>query len=118
MLTTQGETYILELYDLKENSAYEYENKPSIKFKGRPANAKEKRSYRVLKGVNSSNDSVFIYCSNLPKDVKDGDRVKFMGEIWTISSVGYYFVESRIVNASIMSEEYLIARCPKGITLS
>ena len=32
-------------------------------------------------------------------------------------SIGYYYEESRIVNAKVLSEEYLIARCPKGLRL-
>lgn len=117
MIPTNNETYTLELYKRIENSAYEYEEHPTIIFKGRPANNAEKRNYRVLKGVESSEHSVFVFCSNLPENVQIGDRIKFQGAISTVQSIGYYYNESRLVNASIMSDEYIIKRCPKGMTL-
>lgn len=113
----QGETYILGLFKRKENTPYEWEDSPSIQFKGRPANNMEKRMYRIQQGVNGGSDSIFILTTNLPEDIKVKDKVLFMGKEWTVESVGYYFNDAEIINAGIMSEEYIMARCPKGINL-
>lgn len=117
MIVVHGETYLLERLPRKENSPYEWEEVPDITFFGRPANQLEKRSYRIQQGVNGGTDSVFIICSNLPSDIKTKDKIRFMGKIWTIESVGYYFDSSRIVNAKVMSEKYLFDRSPKGINI-
>lgn len=117
MLVTRGETYKLELIKRKENSAYEWDDAPTITFKGRPANQFEKKKYRIQKGVNGNTDSIFIYASNLPKDVQPFDKVNFLGKTWTVESVGYYFDASLIVNADIMTDDQIIERCPKGIAL-
>lgn len=117
MLVTRGETYKLELIKRKENDDYKWEESPSLTFKGRPANQFEKKNYRIQKGVNGNTDSVFIYATNLPKDVQPMDKVIFLGKEMKVQSVGYYFDASLIVNADIMSEEQIIERCPKGLAL-
>lgn len=117
MIPTNDETFELGLYKRKENSAYEYEDTPYLLFKGRPASQIEKKEYRILKGVNGSTDSVFVKCTNLPTQINDGDKVQFLGKIWTVMSTGYYFDSSRIVNASCLSETQIIERCPKGLNL-
>ena len=117
MIVVHGETYILKRYPRKENSPYEWEDAPDLVFKGRPANQMERRAYRVQQGVNGGTDSVFVISSNLPSDIKAKDKIEFMGKIWTVESIGYYFDSNRIVNANIMSEEYIIDRCPKGINI-
>lgn len=115
MIPVSGENYVFELYKRIDNS-YEFEKKP-IFFNGRPAGNMEKRTYRILKGVESSNDSIFILSTYLPENLKERDRVKFLGKFWTISSIGYYYKENLLINPSLMSEEYIIKRCPKGIVL-
>lgn len=117
MLTTRGESYKLEVYRRVENSAYEWEDAPYCVFYGRPANQMEKRTYRIQKGVNGNTDSIFVLSSNLPENLSPKDKVLFLGKEWTIESTGYYFDSSLIVNANVMSEEQIIARCPKGINL-
>ena len=117
MVVSRGENYKMELYRLKDNSAYEWEEAPSVTFYGRPAGKIERRKYRVQKGVNSGTDSTYVVCSNLPDFVKEGDRIDFLGKQWKVESVGYFFDENMIVNPRIMSEEYIAQRCPKGMTL-
>ena len=117
MIVVRGETYDFQLVPRKENSAYEYENHPSITFRGRPANSIEKKNYRIQQGVNGNTDSVYVICSNLPNEIKPGDRITFVGKVWTVNSVGYYYEDNRVVNNSIMSNEYLMERCPKGLNL-
>lgn len=117
MLTVGNERWKLVLYSRKENSPYLWDDKPSVTFKGRPANQMEKKNYRIQQGVNGGSDSVFVVCSNLPKEVNVNDKVVFMGKQWTVMSIGYYFDQARVVNPAIMSDEYLIKRCPKGINL-
>jgi len=117
MIPTNNENFELKLYRRKDNSPYEYEDTHYCTFKGRPASQIEKKQYRIQKGVNGSTDSVFVVVSNLPTDVKDGDHVTFIGKVWTVQSVGYYFDQSRIINASCLSENQIIDRCPKGLNL-
>lgn len=117
MIPTSDEKYELELYKRVKNSPYEYEQNPSAYFKGRPANQLEKRNYRVMKGVNGNTDSIFVKVTNLPEDVDIGDKIRFLGKIWSVQSVGYYFNEALFVNASVFSDLQIIARCPKGINL-
>ena len=109
--------YIIKLYKRIENTAYEYENHPAFVFNGRPMNQIEQREYRVQKGVNGGTDSAYLKATNLPSVVRDGDRVEFLGKIWTVKSVGYIFDQARFVNPSCLSEEQIIARCPKGINI-
>ena len=117
MLPVNNERFKLELYKRKANSKYEWEEEPSCCFKGRPANQIELKSYRIQKGVNGNTDSTFVYSTNLPSEVKPGDRVSFLGKFWTVNSIGYYYESSRIINPSILSEEQIIERCPKGLNL-
>lgn len=117
MIPTNNETYELEVIKRVKNSAYEYEEAPTIRFKGRPANTMEKRNYRILKGVNGNSDSQFIFATNLPEIVDIGDQIKFLGKIWSVQSVGYYFDANRIANAGAFNEEQIVARSPKGINI-
>lgn len=116
-LVSSGETWEFAFYKRIPNTPYIDENHPTGTFKGRPAGTLEKRKYHVQTGVNGGTDSVYIVATNLPVDIKDGDKVKFMGKIWMVASVGYYYDQSKIINASIMSEQSLIERCPKGLQL-
>lgn len=116
MIVARGETYPLERFKRKDNS-FEWEDFPDIRFFGRPANNMEKRNYRVQQGVEGNTDGVYVLTSNLPKEIQPKDKIKFMGKIWTIASIGYYFDESRVVNASAFSDDYLISLCPKGLAL-
>lgn len=114
----EQETYILKLYKrVRGNSAYEYSQESVLSFNGRPANRMEAKSFRVLKGVNSTNNGVMVVCSNLPDEVEIDDRVEFMGKIMLIKNIGYFYNENGIENNSLFSNEYLALRCPKGITL-
>lgn len=117
MIPARGENYKCEVYKRKENSAYEWEDAPSIVFYGRPASKIEKRKYRIQKGVNGNSDSTMIYCSNLPFNLNPGDRVDFLGKQWKVESTGYYFDENLVVNPRILSDEYIQNRCPKGVSL-
>ena len=53
----------------------------------------------------------------MPEDISDGDRIEFLGKLWSVTSVGVYFEQGRFVNAGIMDSDKLMAKCPKGITL-
>lgn len=117
MIPTNNEIYTLELTKRKKNSSFEWEDAPLLRFKGRPANQVEKKNYRIQKGVNGGSDSVFVFATNLPTEVDINDQIKFMGKIWTVQSIGYYFNEARLVNADLLSEEQIVERCPKGINL-
>ena len=117
MIAVGNERYKFVLFKRKSNTAYEWEDVPSATFRGRPANQLEKKLYRVMQGVNGNTDSIFVICSNMPKDLKPKDKVLFLGKEWQVNSVGYYFDEARFVNAGIMSEEHIASRCPKGINL-
>lgn len=116
MLVT-NERYILKLYKRIPNSAYEYEDVPCAEFKGRPANQYEKRKFRIQQGVQGNNDSVYVVCSNLPKEIKPEDKIEFLGKTWTVTSIGYYFDQNKIVNPAIFDENYISNKCPKGIAL-
>ena len=115
MITVNNEHYTYKRISRVENSPYEYTDVEEV-FKGRPANRGEVRNYRVQQGINGNQSSVFIISSNLP-DIHIGDRVEFLGKLYIVQSVGYYYDEGRIVNPSLMSEEYISARCPKGINI-
>lgn len=117
MIPARGENYRMELFKRKPNSAYEWEDAPAAVFYGRPASKIEKRKYRIQKGVAGSTDSTYVLCTNLPKEIVDGDKIIFLGKEWQVESVGYFFDENLIVNPRIMSEEYIAERCPKGMTL-
>lgn len=117
MIPTNNDVYTLELYKRVSNSAYEYENAPKCRFKGHPASKVEKKSYRITKGVNGDDTSTFVSCTNLPSDVDIGDRVKFMGKEYSVQSIGYLYELANIYNADLLSEEQIIARCPKGLNL-
>ena len=117
MITVGNERFTLKVYKLLPNSPYVWEDNPSIVFKGRPANNMEKKTYRIQAGVNGSSDSVFVICSNLPKDVKPKDKIYYLGREWTVQSIGYYYDASRLVNPGVFSDDYIIARCPKGLNL-
>lgn len=112
-----GETYDLALYKREKNSAFETKAVPDLLFKGRPARPMEKSIYSLRNGVTTGTDEVYVYCSNLPAQVSVGDRVFYMGKYWQVTSVGVYFENTRVVNASIMSPQVLMDNAPKGITL-
>lgn len=117
MIVVGNERYKFELYKRKPNTPYEWEETPSCVFKGRPASQLEKKQFRLQSGVNATTDSVFIISSNLPENVKEQDRVVFLGKIWSVASVGYYYDEARFVNAGLFSDEYIAKRCPRGVAL-
>lgn len=111
------ETYVIKFLKRKENSPYEYDDKLSKTFKCRIAENQEISTYRLQLGVNANQESIYLICTNLPENLKPKDKVLFMGQIKTIESIGYFYNNNKLVNASLFNEEYIIARCPKGITL-
>jgi hypothetical protein len=113
---TQLENYECLIYHIKPNSKFEYEETP-VRFRCSPANSRDVKSYRITKGVLGDKDSVFLIATNLPENIEPNDRVVFMGKILNVESVGFYLQDNGIVDASIMSIEYLEARSPKGLTL-
>ena len=117
MITAQHENTRFDNYKRKENSSYEYEDHPCSKIRDRNANDMERQKYRIQTGVNGNTDSIFIISSNLPANIAIGDKIEGLGKVWTVMSTGYYFNQTRIVNNGIMSDEYLIKRCPKGLNL-
>lgn len=118
MIPTNNENNKAKVYKCLDNSEYIYEEVPSIEFRCRMASPIEKKKYRLIKGVNASTDSTFLFASNLPyTQLRDGDRIEFLGKIWTVESIGYYLEQSKVINNGIMSEEYLIQKSPKGITI-
>lgn len=116
-IPTNDEHYILQLYKRDSNSPYEWEETPTLTFKGRPASQMEKKVYRIQKGVNGNSDSVFIKATNLPEEVQPKDQVFYQGKIWTVQSIGYYYDQARFINPSCLSEEQIASRCPKGLNL-
>ena len=117
MITARGETYRLKRYPRIPDSPYEYADAPDIEFSGRPASKSEDKDYRVQQGVNANNGGIYVVATNLPSEIKPHDRIYFMGKMWSVVSVGYFYEENLIVNASAFSEEYIVARCPKGLAL-
>ena len=115
-MIVSNERYDLVLYKRKPNS-HEWEDKPSCYFKGRPANQIEVKRYRIQQGVEGNTDSTYVFASNLPINIKPKDKIVFMGKEWTVESIGYYFESSRFVNPSLMNEEYIASKCPKGISI-
>jgi len=112
---TNNETYDFVFCSVENNSWNFDEN--GIHFKGRPASSMEKKTYNLQKGVINNDVNLYIYSSNLPDNIKPEDKVKYLGKTWIVESVGYYFDATRFVDASIFDEEYIKARCPKGITI-
>lgn len=116
-MVSRGEIYTLTLFKRKKNSAYEYEDTAKCVFKGRPAKNVEKTSYALQNGVLNGIDDTFVFATQLPAEVSVGDRVYYLGKFWSVSSVGVYLEEMRMVNASIMDDRKLMERAPKGLTL-
>lgn len=116
MLVVNNENYDCKVYERLENEV-EFSETPTATFRCRPANQEEKKSYRLMKGVETTQDSLYLIASNLPKDIKVGSMIKFNGDEKIIESVGYYYDMNRIVNASVMSEEAIRNKCPKGMTI-
>ena len=115
----EEETYTLKLYKRKRgNSSYEYDETSILTFKGRPASRLEKKTYRVVKGVNTAQNGVTIYCSNLPNEVEPEDMVEYLGRKLLVKDIGYFEDEANLINAGIFSKETLLDKFPKGITLS
>lgn len=117
MIPTNNETYEFECYKRHKNSKYDYDDYPTIVFNGRPANTLERKNYRIIKGVNGNSDSQFVFVSNLPENVDIGDQIHYLGKMWVVQSIGYYFDASKIVNAKAFNEEQIISKCPKGINI-
>ena len=115
----EKETYILKLYKRKRgNTAYEYDEVPILTFKGRPASRLEKKTYRVVKGVNTAQNGVTMYCSNLPNEIEPEDLVEYLGRKLLVKDIGYFEENSNFTNAGIFSDQAVLDKFPKGITLS
>lgn len=114
----EQETYTLKLFKrVRGNTAYEYADAPTLYFKGRPANRYETKSFRIIKGVTGSANSITIICSNLPKELEIDDRVEYLGKIMLVKNIGYVYGDNGIENAGLFSNDYIFLRSPKGITL-
>ena len=116
-MVSSGETWLLTLYKRKKNSQYEYEDTPLLTFYGRPTKAYEQTLYTVQTGVTNGADDTYVFSSNLPVEVSVGDRVLFLGKMWSVGSTGVYLEEGRYVNASVLDPDFILKNCPKGITL-
>ena len=115
----EKETYILKLYKRRRgNSAYEYDEVSILTFKGRPATRLEKKTYRVVKGVNTAQNGVTIYCSNLPNEIEPEDIVEYLGKKLLVKDIGYFEEDSNFTNAGIFDEQVVLDKFPKGITLT
>ena len=112
-----GETYTMKLYPRVENSDYLYSESPSCQFKCRPASQLEKRLYRIQIGVDGGTTSLHVLASNLPAEIKQGDQVEFLGKRMVVASIGYYYDQTRILNASVLNEDAIIKKSPKGLQL-
>ena len=117
MIVARGETYQLERFSRKDDSPYEFMDFPDAVFYGRPANNMERKLYRIQQGVNGNSDSVMVFCTNLPFFIKPNDKIRFMGKEWSVVSTGFYFDDSKLMNAKIFSNDYIEKRCPKGLVL-
>lgn len=115
MIPTRGETYDIKV--LKRKDGFDFIYEPAFTFKGRPSTQLEKKTYRITKGVEGSKDSISIFATNISGTIDDGDKVEFLGKTYTVSSVGYYFDQARLVNPSFMSDAAIMGRCPKGIQI-
>lgn len=112
----QQETYELKVFKrIKGNNAYEYEEVPSFVVKCRPATNLEKKTYRVTKGVNTAQNGVTLYCSNLPNDISPEDRIEFLGKVLIIKNIGYFIENANFTNAGIFSDKVLLDKYPKGL---
>lgn len=115
----EKETYILKLYKRRRgNSAYEYDEVSILTFKGRPATRLEKKTYRVVKGVNTAQNGVTMYCSNLPNEIEPEDMVEYLGKKLLVKDIGYFEDDSNYTNAGIFADKVVLDRFPKGITLT
>lgn len=117
MLVSRGENFKVKVYKRGENS-YEWKEYPDLTFFARPAGQVEKKLYRIQQGVNGGSSGVFLVSSNLPSAIQVNDKVLFLGREWVVESIGYYFTENNVVNSKDFSEEYLMKRCPKGLSLT
>lgn len=113
---TSNETYTFIAGKLKTNS-FELDKDTAIMFKGRPASSYEQKRYNVMKGVVNNKNSVYIYATNLPEEIKVDDKVEYLGSIKTVSSIGYYLDQNKIIDGGIFDPDYIKAISPKGITL-
>lgn len=116
-VATNNETIEFKVIPRVKNSEYKYDKSKSFTFKGRIANVREKKIYRLQAGVNTNQDTSYIYATNLPQEIHPGDQIEYLGQIQTVKSIGYYYDVNGIVNSSIFSDEYIQARSPKGLTV-
>ena len=117
MMPTNNETEEFVLYKRKENNKMEWEEVPTLKFLGRTASTYEKNHYRITQGTVGNSDSLQLFVTNLPAELKPFDKILFRGKLWTIQNIGYYYDNNRIVNRRIMSDEYISQRSPKGLSI-
>lgn len=115
-MLTHNETYTFKTGKMKTNS-FELDENTIIEFKGRPASTYEQKRYNVMKGVVNNKNTIYIYATNLPEEIKVDDKVEYMGSIKTVSSVGYYLDQNKIIDGGIFDPDYVKAISPKGITL-
>lgn len=117
-VSVPNENWDIEWRPIKENSAFEEKEFTNYVFRCRPASPREKKEYRITKGVIGVEESQYIISSNIPEEIKPGDKVVFLGKPMIVTSVGYYFDQTRIISPNKLDPEYIMAKCPKGITIS
>lgn len=114
-IPTNNETHNLKFCKVTKNG-WEFDEN-AISFKGRVASSLEQKRYNIMKGVVNNKNTIYIYASNLPEEIKPDDKVLFLGKEMTVTSVGYYIDQSKMIDASIFDPDYIKAISPKGITL-
>lgn len=115
-LLPSKDTYPIKLFKRVKNSAYDYEE-VATNFRGKPVQKAEVKNYRIMQGVGGNDSSVYIQITNIPQNLAPQDKITFMGRTYSIESIGYFFDDNKLVNASLFDEEYIIAHCPKGVAL-
>ena len=114
-VATNNENIVFTVIPRIKNSEYKYDKGKSFTFRGRIANVREKKIYRLQAGVNTNQDTSYIYATNLPQEIHPGDQIEYLGQIQSVKSTGYYYDANGIVNESLFSDEYIQARSPKGV---
>ena len=117
LLIGSGENYVGELYKRVPNSPFDYEEKPLLSFKCKIASNKEKTQFQMLSGILGNESRLQILSTRLPSEIEVNDRILILGKYYVVESVGYYLTDNALVNPNLMSNEYIMARCPKGISL-
>lgn len=112
----RNEKFTIKFFRRNENGS-EYDKIPYATTKCRVATNLEKKEFRPIKGMLSQEESMYIVMSNMPKDINENDQVEFNGTKKLVKSVGYFYDESEFEDASILSDQYIIEKCKKGVQI-